>query len=83
MGIMCKLFLLQHFGDAKFPMLGMAQLVPQSATALPQPSIQLVERTETSVAGIDPDTAPAILHILLDHTLFPPEAVLQKSGSNR
>jgi hypothetical protein len=57
-------------------------LAPQCTTARAQPDVQFRERTETRLAGFDPDAPAAVRHILLDDTLLP-EATLQNSASNR
>ncbi len=65
------LFLLQHLGHAAMAIFRVAQLAPQTAAALAQPSIEFGIRAKLMLLRIEPDPPTAILHILFDDSLAP------------
>ena len=63
--------MLQHLGHAELRMLRVSYLRPQAATALAQPGVEFGKGAKALLGRIDPDTPPAVLHVLLDDTLLP------------
>lgn len=47
------------------------QFSPERTTALAEPDVQLLEGMEHAVLSIEPDSSPAVLHVLFDDAFLP------------
>ena len=66
-----RLLLLQHFCNREALVFGVADLRPQSPTALREPRIERIKRGKALRLGGKPDSSTCVLYVLLDNALLP------------
>ncbi|KPB11912.1 hypothetical protein AC519_4667 [Pseudomonas savastanoi] len=66
-----SLLQLQDFCHRQTVVLRMYKFSPERTTALAEPDVQLLEGMEHAILSIEPDSPPAVLHVLFDDAFLP------------